>query len=266
MVSKANQCWSWESPFEGFFWVLFPCHVCAIYIFMHIYLHASRWFCGVFTYLSWLSGQCRGVPLNSFGFYQDQLFRTRPIGGASSSLYGDVVHMKASNKDLSSMICLGRGFGPNLRPSQTCWSLMPTESSHGPIQDGLEKTIFFELVEGQNGGKTCRRFEEFRSLHCSRNLGPHFQEQIRGLCSENDRNKTLTCPKSAQDTTKGSTITTLIQASCLQWVRQLWVTSTTSHSHSTACEYFEVHLCDLGAVTWFAPMESWHLCQKKERS
>ena len=24
--------------------------------------------------------------------------------------------------------------------------------------------------------------------------------------------------------------------------------------------HFEVHLCDLGAVTWFAPMESWHFC------
>lgn len=214
---------------------------------MHIYLHASRWFYGVFKYLSWLSGQCRGVPLNSFGFYQDQLFRTRPIGGASS-------FTEMWFHDL-----LGR-FGPNVRPSQTCWSLMPTESSPGPIQDRLEKTIFFELVEGRNSGNTCRRFEEFRSLHCSRNLGPHFQEQIRGLCSENDRNKTLTFPKSAQDTTKGSTITTLIQASCRQWVRQLWVAATTSHSHSTECEYFEVHLCDLGAVTWFALMESWHLC------
>lgn len=163
------------------------------------------------------------------------------------------------------MICLGRGFGPNLRPSQTCWSLMPTESSHGPIQDGLEKTIFVELVEGQNSWKTCRRFEEFRSLHCSRNLGPHFQEQIRFVLWEWPKQNsfcalTWTCPKSAQDTTKGSTITTLIQASCRQWVRQLWVTSTTSHSHSMAGEYFEVHLCDLGAVTWFALMESWHLC------
>lgn len=124
-----------------------------------------------------------------------------------------------------------------------------TWSYPGRIRKDHEKTIFFELVEGKNSGNTCRHFEKFRSLHCSRNLGPHFQEQIRGLCSENDRNKTWTCPKSAQDTTKGSTITTLVQASCRQWVRQLWVTATTSHSHSMAGEYFEVHLCDLGAVT-----------------
>lgn len=54
------------------------------------------------------------------------------------------------------MICLGRGFGPNLRPSQTCWSLMPTESSHGPIQDGLEKTMkrpyFLNLLKGKTVG------------------------------------------------------------------------------------------------------------------
>lgn len=29
-------------------------------------------------------------------------------------------HEGKTNRDLSSMICLGRGFGPSLRPSQTC--------------------------------------------------------------------------------------------------------------------------------------------------
>ena len=37
-----------------------------------------------------------------------------------------------------------------------------TWSYPGRIRKDHEKTIFFELVEGQNSGKTCQRFEESR--------------------------------------------------------------------------------------------------------
>ena len=117
---------------------------------------------------------------------------------------------------------------------------MPTESSHGPIQD--EKTKRPWENSGKNHGflnLLCwakqweirhRHFEDFRST-------PLFQESpttFSGADSfcENFGFKTLTFSKSTQDTTKVSTITTLIQASCRQWLRQFWwgVASTTSHS------------------------------------
>ena len=110
---------------------------------------------------------------------------------------------------------------------------MPTESSHGPIQDEKfpkRRTCFLNLVcWAKQWEIRHRHFEDFRSTPFQES--PTTFSGADSFC-ESFGFKTLTFSKSTQDTTKGSTITTLIQASCRQWLRQFWwgVASTTSHS------------------------------------